>query len=382
MIPLIEKYKPITLSNIKGQDKPVSDFKSLIENYRPGKAIMIYGKTGVGKTSAVYALAKENNFEIVEINASELRNQNLMETKVMNAVKQRSLFNDKKLILIDDVEAFSGRYDRGGLASLAKIISESIFPIVMTVTDPWDNKLSTLRKKSELVGFRTLSHVTIYNILNEINLKENLNISNENLTEISKKNEGDLRGAINDLQGMTELGLDSRERKVDIFQVLKKVLKNKDDNVQEILNEMDVNFDEYLLWLDENIPREYKGEELLKAYEMLSKADVFKGRIMRWQYYRYLVYQMFLMSTGVSYAKKEAKLGFTSYQKPQRILKMFIAKQRYGKKRAIAEKIAENTHTSTKNILSNFEDYIGLLKNEEIVQDLDLSKEEIDWLKR
>jgi len=382
MIPFIEKYRPRILNDLKGQDKPISDLKNLVENYKPGKAIMVYGKTGTGKTNAVCILAEENDLELVEINASDLRNQNLMESKILNAVKQKSLFGKNKLILIDDVEAFSGISDRGGLATLSSVIDQSVFPIVMTVTDPWDKKLNTIRKKSNLIGFRALSHVTIFNVLNEINLKENLKIDKEKLIEISKKNEGDIRGAINDLQSVTEGDLASRERKVDIFQVLKKVLKNRDDNILEILNDMDVTFEDYLLWMDENIPREYNHEELLKAYERLSRADVFRGRVMKWQYYRYLVYHMFLMSTGVSFAKKEPKIGFTSYQKPQRILKMFIAKQRYGKKRAISEKIAEKTHTSTKRVLDNFEDYIGILENKEVVKYLDLSNEEIDWLKR
>ena len=38
--------------------------------------------------------------------------------------------------------------------------------------------------------------------------------------------------------------------------------------------------DEWFLWIDENAPREYQNPEYLaRAYEMISMADVFKGRI-------------------------------------------------------------------------------------------------------
>ena len=39
------------------------------------------------------------------------------------------------------------------------------------------------------------------------------------------------------------------------------------------------------------------------AYDYLSKADVFRGRIRKWQYWRYLVYQSALMNLGVAFSK-------------------------------------------------------------------------------
>ncbi len=380
MIPLVEKYRPKRLSEFKGQNKPISDLKNLVVDYKKGKGIMIYGRSGVGKTSSVHALANDLDLEILEINASDMRNKEGMERGVLNAVKQKSLFGRNKIILIDDVDGF-GSKDRGGLSVVNEIIKESIFPIVMTVTDPWDRKISNVRKKSHLIGFRSLSYVSIFNFLREINLKENINLDETGLMDIAKKNEGDLRAALNDLESYSsDIGI--REKKIDIFNVMKKVLKNRDENVSDVLNEMDASFDDYLMWVDENVGREYKNEELVSAYNRLSKADVFKGRIFRWQYYRFLVYQMFLMSTGVSFAKKEAKTGFTSYQKPGRILKMFIAKMRHGKKRAIAEKIASRIHCSTKRVLDSFEDYKLILRSDDVVKELDLCEEEIGWVKR
>jgi len=46
-----------------------------------------------------------------------------------------------------------------------------------------------------------------------------------------------------------------------------------------------------------NLPKEYtKAEDLAKAYENLSLADVYFGRIRRWQYYRFYVYIYNLLS--------------------------------------------------------------------------------------
>src|SRR3989344_1212728 len=127
---------------------------------------------------------------------------------------------------------------------------------------------------------------------------------------------------------------------------------------------MDLN--EIRLWIDENLPLEYKDRDLFNAYEVLSKADVFNGRIMKKQYYRFLVYVDALLSVGIALAKKEKRTGFVAYKKTDRILKLWIAKQKYSKKREIAKKIANCVHCSEKKILNEFEYYKKFLNNQEV----------------
>ena len=60
--------------------------------------------------------------------------------------------------------------------------------------------------------------------------------------------------------------------------------------------------------------------------------------------------------------------------------------QKQAKKKAIAEKIAEKTHASKKEILKSTMPYLPIMfKNKEmgnrIVKDLDLNEEEVEWLK-
>ena len=65
----------------------------------------------------------------------------------------------------------------------------------------------------------------------------------------------------------------------------------------------------------------------------------------------------------------------------RRILKLWIARQRYNKKLGIAEKIAKINHISTKRVLNDFYYYKNFLKSNEIVKELDLSDDEINWLR-
>ena len=124
------------------------------------------------------------------------------------------------------------------------------------------------------------------------------------------------------------------------------------DEVQEDL-------DEIFLWMDENIPKEYtKIDDLAKAFSNLALADVFKGRIRKWQYYRFYVYCYELLSVGIALSKDEKYSGFTNYKPTTRILKMWMAKQKNAKKKQIAEKIAAKTHTSQRIVMQKTLPYI------------------------
>ena len=61
MQPFIKKYEPIKSSEVKGQDKAVETIKEYVKNYSKHKkrALLVHGPPGVGKTSAIHAIANE-----------------------------------------------------------------------------------------------------------------------------------------------------------------------------------------------------------------------------------------------------------------------------------------------------------------------------------
>ena len=240
--------------------------------------------------------------------------------------------------------------------------------------------------------------MSIFKILNKICEQEKIKFDEDVLKVLSRRSGGDARAAINNLQMLTEgkkeLARDSIEEltdrnKVDnIMSALNKIFKTTDlkiaisafENVDEDLNEQ-------LLWIDENLPKEYtKPEDLAKAYEMLSKADVFNRRIRRWQHYRFLIYINALITGGIAAAKQEKYKYLVAYKPTGRILKLWWANQKAMKKKTIAEKIASKMHSSKKEILKSTMPYLPVMfKGKEmrknITEGLDLSEEEVEWLK-
>ncbi len=378
----VEKYKPRTTKEVKISPSKLMQLKqSVLEK----KTLIIHGNTGVGKTSTIYALANDLNYEIVEINATDLRNKNNVDLIIGHASQQRSLFKTGKILLIDEVDALTG-IDRGGATTILNIIKKSQTSIILTANNPYNSKLSSIRRKCRLIEFEDIEIYNILEVLKKILNQEGINCKEDLLLEIAKQSKGDLRAAINDLQvnaigkkEINDLYYSEREKKEDIFKVLRTIFNKR--NVNNIADKLDVDYDELLLWLEENLPREYKGEALATAFNALSKADIFRSRIRKRQYWRFLVYIRDLLTNGVALAKPHESDKFNSYKRGQRILKYWIYKQKNAKKKEIAKKLAKHIHISSNKAMNELK-YLGTVikNNKEIQKELGLSIDEINRL--
>jgi len=386
MIPLCEKYRVTCFADVKGQDTAIASIQAFFKNFPLKKAILLHGPAGTGKTSLAYALAQERELEIFELNASDLRNKEKLEEVMKPATQQQSLFGKKgKIILVDEVDGLS--VDKGGLPELLALIEKTAHPIIITANNIWQQKFNLLRRKAELIKIKELSYQTVLNIVKDITSKEKKLVKEDILKSIAAKSRGDVRAALNDLQTAIDIEITveeihEREKEEDIFHVLKKVFKNQSDpKITSVYDSVEMPIDEIFLWIEENIPYEYRGEALAKAYDALSKADVFRGRIHRQQHWRFLVYENFLLSAGISFASGKAKpaSSFTMYQRPKRILKIWLQNQKYAKKKSIAGKFAKMTHISKKRALREFF-ILPYILTKESRKKLDLSEDEEKFL--
>lgn len=381
---LAEKYRAKKYEEIIGQDKAVQEVKTFLKEFPKKKALLLYGPAGTGKTSIVTSAAKENNLEIMELNSSDLRNRAKLEVVLKPAAEQMSLFKKGKIILMDEVDGVTGT-DIGGIPELLRVIEITKHPIIMTCNDVWQTKLAPVRLKSKIVELKPIDLGTVVSILSRISEREEMRKDPQFLKQIAIKAQGDVRAALNDLQAHASgenIFVDISEKRdveASIFNILRTIFKERGDFLN-IFDTTSMSIDEIFLWLEENIPREYKQEALLKAYSALSKADVFRGRVYSNQSWRFLVYQNIFQSAGISYAKAIRTDGFTRYEKPKRVLKIWLHNQKTEKKKSIAKKYAKLVHCSSKRAMRDFELLKPILLKPAVQKQLKLSEEEISFL--
>ena len=94
-----EKYAPVNIKDVVGNPSAVKNVDEFIKNFNKGaskdKAIILLGPPGTGKTATVYVIAKKYEYDLFEINASDIRNKEKINRIVGTAAMKKSI-KDKK----------------------------------------------------------------------------------------------------------------------------------------------------------------------------------------------------------------------------------------------------------------------------------------------
>lgn len=364
-MPLAFKYKPKNLKEFVGQKESVDFFRNWIKKWKKGKAILFHGPPGVGKTALVEAFTLENKFDLIEMNASDFRSEKKIDEVLGKSSQQLSLFNRGKIFLIDEIDGLAGQEDRGGTGEIIGIIKKSIHPIVLTANDPWNPKLRSLRSYVQMVEFKKLPVWDIDKRLKEVAASEKIKIDPEFIRHLSKRSEGDLRAALNDLEtisSVSELSIKNiedlgfRERGENIFEVIRNIFKTRTAIAAKLaINNSDKDPDEIFWWIENNIANEYEDpEEIAKAFDALSRADIFNRRILSSQNWSMKAYMIDMMTAGVSAAKSDVYRKFTRYQYPSNIMILGRTKAKRAEMKESLAKMAKVLHCSSKKVKNEF----------------------------
>ncbi|QKQ98463.1 replication factor C large subunit [Candidatus Nanohaloarchaea archaeon] len=389
----VEKYRPESLSEYRGASSQKEELQEWIKDWERGdKPVLLHGQAGTGKTSLVEALANDIGYELVETNASDVRTKSKLKEELKEATRQASFFGGKKLILVDEVDGM-GTGDRGGTAELKRIVEESRFPVVMTANDAYDNSIRSLRNMAKTVKLDSVHTNSIAAHLKEILEEEGIEYEDGVPKRIARQAGGQMRSAINDLEAVamgkkkiTADDLDviaSRDNRQEIFDSLKIIFKTMNpDNARQATENLDEDAETFMQWIRENIPREYKRPaDIAEAYDNISKADVFNGRIMRDQNWKLLKYVYSFSTVGVALSKEEKYSGWTKYQYPSKIKKMGQSRASRNKLESISSKLGEKLHISGNDAVREMPFISQMIDaRPEVIEELELEEDEVEFI--
>jgi replication factor C large subunit len=397
----VEKYRPKKIADIVGNEEAKASFVEWLQSKRKKKkAILLYGPPGVGKTALVNAAAREFGFTIIEMNASDTRSE-----KAINAVAKPATSyigldhfsgspNKGNLLFLDEVDGIAGNEDRGGVGAIIKIVEDSLVPVIMAANDPDIDKLRPLKKVCILVRFHQTRIPLIIALLQKICLLEHVKAEFEALEHIAQNSKGDVRSAINDLQSLSEtdhvltlqdtMALSTRNKDVSMDETLRGYFSAK--SVAEaslLLSRSSVDYDELLMSVSDNLPKRYtNAEELAKAYNFVSQADMFRGRIgtENWHLLKYF-YNSLSEAAAVN---PESHKPFEFISPPIRVITLFWTKPKRTTLDGICGKIGAKCHVSHETAKHDFVPYVKAImtknKKSPLADWFEFTTEEVDFL--
>ncbi len=397
------KYRPRSLKGIVGNPTAVNHLRRWAESWQGAKppekrGLILAGDPGIGKTTAAHALAHDFDWTLIELNASDARNAAAIEKVALRGALYDSFGPDgsfqqasrgfHKLIILDEADSLVERVeggrkltkdlsDRGGKPAIVRTLRQTNQPIILIVNDLYSLTKGSggpLRSLTRIIRFQKLRVPTMVAILQRVCDTEGVKAETEALAELAQNAAGDLRAALNDLQGLAEAGevtldrvrwLGSRDRQKEMMELLEIVFETMDyQTPRKAAHDVEENPETIALWVDDNLPRAYTDPyDLQRAYDALSRADLYLGRVRRRQYYGFWSYASEMATSGVALAKKRPLNYHSRYRFPSWLMHMGRSRGRRAVRKNALSALARHCHTSTTNALTELRPLFATLLN-------------------
>ena len=204
-LPWIELYRPAKFNDIVLDPLNREIFQNILDkNYFPN--LLFYGPPGTGKTTTIINLINEyqtiynrkNKMTVIHLNASDERGIDIIRNQIHQFAKTMNLFESGlKFVILDEVDYMT----KNAQQALKYILQTSNYNVRFCLICNYITKIDeSLKNEFICIRFNKLPREDIFNFIQSICDKEELNISKESIYRIQDTYHFDIRSMINYIQ--------------------------------------------------------------------------------------------------------------------------------------------------------------------------------------
>ncbi|MBS3137760.1 replication factor C small subunit [Candidatus Woesearchaeota archaeon] len=235
----IEKYRPSTFEEVKGQKEIVEKLKAFIRQ-RNMPHLMFTGPAGTGKSTLAIVIAKQlfgenwkQNF--LELNASDERGIDVVRVKVKDFARTKAIGDVPfKIIFLDESDALT----REAQQALRRTMENYTHTTRFILSNNYSSKIiDPIQSRCTIFRFRPLEKNDVFQIIENICKKESLTMEDNAKQALFSICDGDCRRVENILQACAAIAKDINEelifsmasvaRPKEVLTILQLAIQNK-----------------------------------------------------------------------------------------------------------------------------------------------------------
>ena len=373
-----EKYRPKHILDLIGNEEARKLFVEWFAKWKKGvKPLLLVGPPGIGKTTMANLSAMHFGYDLISLNASDVRNKKNIQEILQPVLGNQSVLG-LPMIFIDEVDGIHGRSDYGGVEALINILKESTVPIILAANNHSSDKMKKIKKSVTTIELRPLSPRLLLLHMNTILQKENAKISPGKLMKLITDSNGDIRSMINSAQALVtgfEPPTEKSFEALDVEEGINAFYKAKSiDEARSILYSMRIDPREKInAFYSSVITSKLSANDLEKFLSIISEADILYGRIMKTQQWRLLRY---LDSILLGLYTNNSGVRYSQYNLSWPLLNRL--RWDGSKIKSITKLLAKKMHVSSSTFSTLYLPYILFcMKNDSLDLELDESFDEL-----
>jgi replication factor C large subunit len=311
----------------------------------------------------VHTLARHFDYDLVEMNASDIRNKEALQARIIPIFQNTVNLTGKKIMLfLDEVDGISGREDTGGIDTLINIIKEPTVPVMMAANEK-SLKIKDLAKACKIVEFNPVLSRLLSLFLDHILQSEGVRLQPSDRTAIIENSRGDIRSLLNGAQSLAAgYSMASNKDVVDVdiadaidgyfsagtmeqaMQFLAKADALYPDPRYRPTSPEEKRKDMLAALFSSIVSSQIESDHLAFLLDVLSKADMIVGRANTTRRWHLLKYVNNLIAKGLYDKSRQKGIKYKQYALPWPVMGPIYARSQSTRK--ILNELAPSLHIS------------------------------------